>query len=77
MGRKFWIQDVIKREGRVRKYLKRKYGDKAFKKDGTIKLSYLNKAIRELGHTTKGSVKHSLKMALILARRLIKMKRKK
>lgn len=55
-----WIQEAVKRPGRVRTYLKRKYGDAAFTKDGKIKLEYLRKALKE----TKD---HSLKRALLLA----------
>ena len=35
-----WIQRAIKREGRVRRYLKRVYGNKAFTRKGQIKYKY-------------------------------------
>lgn len=55
-----WIQEAVKRPGRVRTYLTRKYGDAAFTKDGKIKLEYIRKALKE----TKDP---SLKRALLLA----------
>ena len=60
-----WIQSAIQKPGRVRAYLKRKYGDAAFTKDGKIKLSYVRKALKE----TKDV---SLKRALLLAIKLKK-----
>ena len=41
---KLWLQKAVKREGRVRNYLRRVYGSRAFNEDGTIKMEYLNKA---------------------------------
>lgn len=73
--RKLWLKpphNAIQRGGRVRRFLRRKYGDKAFKEDDTIKLEYLNEAIKNIGTTKRGSEQHSLKMALILAKRLKK-----
>jgi len=64
-----WIQRAIKRHGRVRTYMKRKYGSRAFTKSGAIKTSYLRRAVRE----TKD---RSLKNALLLAMRLKKMRRR-
>ena len=43
----YWIHEAIKRPGRVKEYIKRKYGDKAFTKKGTIKAEYLKKALKE------------------------------
>ena len=37
--------DLNLREGRVRRYIKRLFGDKAFFNDGKIKLTYLKKAL--------------------------------
>jgi len=53
MGRrtKYWIQRAVKREGRCRRYLRRLYGSRAFNKDGTIKVSYINKAIKHVKRT--------------------------
>lgn len=60
-----WIQEAIKRPGRVRNYLKRKYGKKAFTKDGDIKVSYIRKALK----TAKSeSLKRALRLALTLKR---------
>ena len=62
-----WIQSAVQKKGRVKDYIKRKYGSKAFNKDGTLKVSYLQKAVKE----TKDL---SLKRALILAIRFAKNK---
>jgi len=68
--KKKWIQKAIKRPGRVRRHLKRKYGNKAFTRGGEIKMEYLNKEIKRLkkGGVTKRE--RSLYSALILAKRL-------
>jgi len=63
-----WIQEAVKRPGRVRAYMKRKYGRRAFTKTGKIKTSYLRKAAKE----TKS---RSLRSALNLAIRLKKMRK--
>jgi len=65
---RFWIQRAIKRLGRVRAYMRRRYGKKAFTKSGEIKMSYLRRAAKE----TKN---RSLRSALLLAVRLKKMRR--
>lgn len=70
---KRWIQSAIKRPGRVRAYIKRKYGNKAFTKDGDIKQTYINKAIGDV--KKKGDT--SLLRALLLAKRLEKMRKGK
>ena len=62
-----WIQRAIKRPGRVRKYMMRKYGKKAFTKSGEIKTSYLRRAAKETNN-------RSLKSALLLSMRLKKMR---
>lgn len=64
----YWIQRAVKRPGRVRSYMKRKYGRRAFTKSGEIKTSYLRKAAKE----TKS---RSLKSALLLAIRLKRMRK--
>jgi hypothetical protein len=63
-----WIQEAVKRPGRVRAYMKRKYGKRAFTKSGKIKKSYLHRAVKE----TKS---RSLRSALHLALRFKKMKK--
>jgi len=68
-----WLQKAIKREGRVRRYLRRVYGNRAFNKDGTIKMEYLDKAERR----AEKSGNRSLEQAINLAKRLKKMARKK
>jgi hypothetical protein len=65
---RYWIQRAIKRPGRVRAYMKRRYGKRAFTKSGEIKMSYLRKAAKE----TKN---RSLRSALLLAIRLKRMRR--
>jgi hypothetical protein len=65
---KFWIQRVVKRPGRVRRYMMRRYGKRAFTKTGEIKTSYLRKAAKK----TKN---RSLRSALLLAIRLKKIRR--
>jgi len=65
---RFWIQKAVKRPGRVKRYMKRKYGKKAFTKSGEIKMSYLRKAAKE----TKN---RSLRSALLLAIRLKRMRK--
>ena len=67
---KRWIQKAIKRPGRVKRYLKRKYGNKAFTKSGEIKQSYLLKAIAELKRRPPSKRPPGLLQALILAKRL-------
>jgi len=64
----FWIQRAVKRPGRVRAYMRRRYGKRAFTKSGEIKMSYLRRAAKE----TKS---RSLKSALLLAIRLKQMRR--
>ena len=77
---KRWIQKAVheEREGRVRTYLKRKYGNKAFNKDGTIKMAYIDKAIADIKKKYKGRKMpkdtRSLLSALYLARRLKRMR---
>ncbi|WP_202981404.1 hypothetical protein [Sulfolobus sp. E11-6] len=48
MAEEKWIQKAIKHKGRVHRYLIRLYGKKAFTRDGDIKMSYLNKAIKHV-----------------------------
>jgi hypothetical protein len=65
---RYWIQRAIKHPGRVRRYMKHRYGKKAFTKSGEIKTSYLRKAAKE----TKS---RSMRSALLLAIRLKRMRR--
>jgi hypothetical protein len=65
---RYWIQKAIKRPGRVRAYMKRRYGKRAFTKSGEIKVSYLRRAAKE----TKN---RSLRSALLLAIRLKRMRK--
>ena len=70
---KRWIQKAIKRPGRVRRYVKRLFGDKAFTKDGDIKMEYLRKAKKK----AEESGNRSLISAINLAIRLKRLRRKK
>jgi len=67
-----WIQQAIKRPGRVKRYLKRKYGQKAFAKSGEVKQQYIYKAIRELKQRPPSKRPKGLLNALYLALRLEK-----
>jgi len=65
-----WIQSAVKRPGRVKNYLKRKYGNKAFTKSGEIKHSYVLKAIKDVKENMPPSKRRqSLLNALHLAKR--------
>ena len=67
---KKWIQKAVKprKKGIVKNYLLRKYGKKAFTKRGTIKMNYLNKAIRNVKSTI-------WKKRLVLARTLKRIRK--
>jgi hypothetical protein len=56
---------VIKHPGRVRDYMKRKYGKKAFQPDGDLKMSYLNQAEKS---TNNKSLRESLGLAKVFER---------
>lgn len=64
-----WIQEAIEDEGRVREYLRRVYGDEAFKANGNIKMKYLNKAIDRIENGPGKDIDNLLD-ALRLAKRL-------
>jgi len=66
-----FIQVAVKRPGRVRRYLRRKYGKRAFTKRGTIKVEYLNRAIASLKRRSRRP--KGLLNALYLAKRLKRM----
>jgi len=68
----YWIPEDL-RKGRVRRYIKRTYGNRGFTKDGKIKLEYLNKA--EERAEKKGN--ESLARAIRLAKTLKRIGRKK
>jgi len=73
--KKNWIGKAVKRPGRVKEYLKRKYGDKAFTRSGEVKQQYVDRAIRDMKN--KGTKNKSLLRALYLARTLERMKKDK
>lgn len=74
-----WIQSAIKRPGRVRRYMMRKYGTKAFTKDGEIKASYIDREMRRIKKSGGGvhGREKSLYSALALAKRLKRMRKKR
>lgn len=71
-----WEEKAIKHPGRVRTYLKRKYGTDAFLPSGNIKLQYLNMAIRDQKATPITQRPRGLLNALVLAKNLKSFKRR-
>lgn len=67
-----WIQEAIKRPGRVHRYLARVYGKKAFDKRGRIKYKYLDMAIKRVKNMPKSRRPKGLLQALYLAKMLKK-----
>lgn len=65
------LQRIIKRKGRVRRYIRRIYGNKGFDKKGRIKFKYLYKAKKR----AKRMGNFSLVQAINLAIRLKKMRK--
>lgn len=71
-----WIQKAVKRPGRVKRYLRRLYGEKAFTKSGEIKQQYLYKAKRHVQQSKMPKDrKRSLISAINLAIRFEKMRK--
>lgn len=70
MATKYFLQRL--RKGRVRNYVHKHYGRKAFTKKGTIKVQYLNLAKAR----AKREHNKSLESAIVLAKRLKKGFRK-
>lgn len=64
-----FIQEAVKRPGRVHHYLAKLYGKKAFTERGTIKEEYLDKALER----AKKHGETSLEEAIVLAQRLKKI----
>ena len=73
--RENWIQRAIKHPGRVRRYLKRIYGDEAFTKNGEIKQQYVHKAINELKERPPSKRPKGLLNALYAALTLEKLRK--
>jgi len=61
---KYWIQRAVKRPGRVRRYISRVYGNKAFTKDGKIKLEYLKKAKERALRNGNTSLARAIQLAI-------------
>ncbi len=74
---KRWIQKAVKRPGRVKKYLRRRYGDEAFTKSGEIKQEYVHKAIREIKERPPSKRPPGMLQALHLAKRFELMRKDK
>jgi hypothetical protein len=70
----YWIQQAIKRPGSLKKWLRKKYGNKAFNKDGTIKVTFLRKLLKR--EDVNKRIKRKIRLALTL-RKLSKNKTKK
>jgi len=66
-----WIQKAIKKKGALRQYVRRKYGNRAFTKKGTIKVGILKKLLKDK------SVSETTKRRVRLALTLRKLRRKK
>ncbi len=60
-----WIQRAIKHPGALRRYVKRKYGDKAFTRRGTIKREILLKLAKNAKNKT---IRRRAQLALTLRR---------
>ena len=67
-----FLRGAIKRPGRVKRFLMRKFGKMAFTKSGTIKVEFLNKAIKDVRARTVSRRPKGLLNALVLAKRLKK-----
>lgn len=63
---KRWIQKAIKRPGRVKRYLMRVYGKKAFTSSGEVKQTYLYKAIKRAKKRGNTSLVRALRLAVTL-----------
>jgi len=63
---KRWIQKAVERPNRVRKYLSKVYGKKAFNEDGTMKLKYLRMAKKRAARKGNTSLVRAINLAMIL-----------
>lgn len=70
-----WIQEAIKRPGSLRAWMKKKYGSKAFTKDGKIKKEYLLKAKKYVMKNYRGRAKKVMLGKINLALTLRKFKK--
>lgn len=78
MGRRSrrWIQEAIKRPGTLRRWMKQKYGSKAFTKEGTIKKEYLIKAREHVKRHYTGMQRKRMLGKINLALTLRKFRRR-
>jgi hypothetical protein len=63
-----WIQRAVRHPGALHAYVKRKYGEKAFTRKGTIKREILVKLAK---HTKNPTIRRRAQLALTL-RRLVR-----
>jgi len=62
--RDYWIQHAIKHKGSLKKWLKEHYGNKAFKRNGTIKIAFLKKLSKKKNLPSR--IKHKINLAITL-----------
>lgn len=70
-----WIQKAVKRPGSLRAWMRRKYGSKAFTKDGRIKKEYLLKAKKYVSRKYRGRAKKVMLGKINLALTLRKFRK--
>lgn len=68
-SRDIWLHRAIRRKGRVQRYLRDLYGEKAFHGRDNIRAVYLNKAIKKVTQE-KAKNRNNILQALNLAKRL-------
>ena len=67
---KKWIQKAIRKEGSLREYIRREYGDEGFNSDGTIRVNIL----KRLAYDANVSEKTRKRAMLALTLREIRKK---
>ena len=67
--KEYWIQQAIHDPDRVRRYMRRTYGAKAFTGKGKIRIPYLDKAIAAVRKNPRKN-RNYLLYALLLAKKL-------
>ena len=73
-AKKKWIQKAISEEGSLTDYVKRRWGNKALTKKGTIKIKYLNQIIKDY---KQGKVSLKTYRRAVLAKTLRRIAKKK
>ena len=71
MKGKRWIQKAVKHKGALRSYVKRRFGDKAFTKRGTIRVEVLKKLAKDpkVSETTRRRVRLALTLRKLRRKR--------